>query len=55
MHKKWHDQFPRPVTKGLCAPVIRLLMRLDKGEFCMGPVFAQHLVFIVTFDAANVV
>jgi hypothetical protein len=23
--KKWHDQFPRPVTKGLCAPVICLL------------------------------
>ncbi len=28
-YKKWHDQFPRPVTKGLCAPVICLLKSLE--------------------------
>jgi hypothetical protein len=27
--KKWQDQFPRPVTKGLCAPVICLLKSLE--------------------------
>ncbi len=33
LHKTWHDQFPHPVTKGLYAPVVCLLVRLDKGEF----------------------
>jgi hypothetical protein len=27
--QKWHDQFPRIVTKGLCAPVICLLKCLE--------------------------
>jgi hypothetical protein len=31
--KKWRDQFPRLVTKGLCAPVICLLKSLEPGSF----------------------
>ena len=32
--KKWRDQFPRLVMKGLCAPVICLLKSLEQGSFC---------------------
>jgi hypothetical protein len=28
-NKKWYDQFPRPVTKGFCAPVTCLLKPLE--------------------------
>jgi hypothetical protein len=36
---KWRDQFPRLVTKGLCAPVISLLKSLEQGSFRLSTIF----------------
>jgi hypothetical protein len=49
-NQKWHDQFPRPVTKGLCAPVICLLKSLEWVFFCRTAILPQLVIFIVTMN-----
>ncbi len=53
--KKWRDQFPRLVTKGLCVPVIYLLKSLEQGSFRRRTISTQRVIFLVSFDAGNIV
>ena len=53
--KKRHDQFPHPVTNCLCAPVICLLKSLEQGFFRCTTIVTQRVIFLVTFDAGNIV
>ncbi len=53
--KKWHDQVARLVTRGLCAPVICLLKSLDQDFFRHGTIITQRVIFVVIFDAGNIV
>ncbi len=53
--KKWHDQVPRLVTKGLCAPVFCLLKSLDQDFFRRRTIITQRVIFVVIFDACNIV
>ncbi len=49
--KKWQDQVPRLVTKGLCAPVICLLKSLDQDFFRRRTIIMQRVIFVVILDA----
>ncbi len=53
--KKWHDQVPRLVTKGLCAPVVCLLKSLDQDFFRCRTIITQRVIFVVIFDTGNIV
>ena len=50
-----HDQFPRLVTKGFCAPVICLMKSLEQDSFRRRTIITQRVIFLVILDAGNIV